>query len=90
MLRRAGRSVAEPTLLLVHTLRAPGTPAWVRTEIVGVLAYLALPLDMIPDFLPLGFSDDLIVISAAVASLGTSITDEIRSRVRRDLDRCFG
>ena len=43
---------------------------WVSLEGVGAITYFISPLDVIPDALPVvGFSDDLGVVSAAVAKI---------------------
>ncbi len=43
--------------------RAPGVPAAAKAVMPGVLVYLASPIDIIPDFIPvLGQLDDLLVL----------------------------
>jgi uncharacterized membrane protein YkvA (DUF1232 family) len=42
----------------------PTMPNAVRIPLVLLLAYLALPLDLVPDFIPvLGYADDAIVVA---------------------------
>lgn len=65
-----------------------GTPAYVRTTLIGALAYFLLPTDALPDFLAvLGFTDDATVLAAALASVGRHITEEHREAARRRLDQ---
>ena len=43
--------------------RDPGVPAVAKAVMPGVLVYLASPIDLIPDFIPvLGQLDDLLVL----------------------------
>ncbi len=45
----------------------PRVPWYTRVPLVGLLLYLAMPLDIIPDFIPIiGQLDDLLVAGVAV------------------------
>jgi uncharacterized membrane protein YkvA (DUF1232 family) len=47
----------------------PDTPRGVRIRLALLLAYLALPLDLIPDFVPvLGYADDAIIVALVLRS----------------------
>ena len=75
--------MAEDAGALYFSMLDPRTPAWVKGVSAAALAYFILPLDMVPDLLPIiGLSDDLTVLSAAIAALSTHITDEHRSKAR--------
>ncbi|MEM9106298.1 MAG: YkvA family protein [Pseudomonadota bacterium] len=51
------------------------TPHRVRGILLAALAYFVLPLDGLPDFLAfVGFSDDVAVLTAALAAIRTHIT----------------
>jgi uncharacterized membrane protein YkvA (DUF1232 family) len=68
-------------LILYYTLRAPNTPLWVRTVILGTLGYFISMIDAIPDLTPfLGYTDDISVMAAAIATLSQYITPEIKKR----------
>jgi uncharacterized membrane protein YkvA (DUF1232 family) len=74
---------AEDALSGWFCARDPRTPARVRYTLMMALGYLVLPVDAIPDFLPLlGFSDDAAVIAAAIATVAGSITDDHREKAR--------
>src|SRR5689334_2467495 len=46
--------------------RDPRVSIWPKAMLVGALAYVVLPFDLIPDFLPLiGEVDDLVIVLAA-------------------------
>ncbi|SIO34962.1 Uncharacterized membrane protein YkvA, DUF1232 family [Singulisphaera sp. GP187] len=75
--------LAHETVALYFCLLDPKTPLWVKGIVGAALAYFILPLDAIPDFLPLaGFSDDAGVLAAALTAVSAHITDEHRARAR--------
>lgn len=66
--------------------RDPATPRRVRMTLLAALGYFVLPIDAIPDIMPLlGFTDDAAVIAAAIAAVAGSITPEHRERARKAL-----
>jgi uncharacterized membrane protein YkvA (DUF1232 family) len=85
--RAAGRlPFAEDALAAWFCARDPATPARVRYTLLAALGYFVLPIDAIPDLLPLiGFSDDAAVIAAAIASVAAQIRPEHRDRARETL-----
>jgi len=55
---------------------------------LAALTYLIMPLDFVPDFIPVaGFSDDLVALTAVISLWSNHITPSIRERARRKLDR---
>ena len=56
---------------LLKRLAADGTlPREVRIRLALLLGYLALPIDLIPDFIPvLGYADDLIIVALVLRSV---------------------
>ncbi|MBB5784601.1 DUF1232 domain-containing protein [Nonomuraea jabiensis] len=58
-------------LRLVRRLAADRTlPRGVRIRLGLLLVYLAFPLDLIPDFIPvLGYADDAIIVAAVLRSV---------------------
>lgn len=59
------------TVILLRRLAAdPDLPRGVRIRLVLLLGYLVLPIDLIPDFIPvLGFADDAIIVAIALRSV---------------------
>ena len=87
LLRRVGRTVARPALECLELLLDGATPYQVRLTMLAALAYLLLPLDLIPDFIPAaGFSDDLVALTALLGLCGRHLTPAIRERAQRRLD----
>jgi uncharacterized membrane protein YkvA (DUF1232 family) len=67
LLREALRLLPD-VLRLIRRLAADKTlPRGVRIRLGLLLAYLALPIDVIPDFIPLlGYADDAIIVTAVL------------------------
>lgn len=70
LLREAVRILPD-VLRLIRRLAADNTlPSGLRTRLWLLLAYLALPFDLIPDFIPvLGYADDAIFVTAVLRSV---------------------
>jgi len=63
-LAEARRLVPDLVRLLRDLGRDPSLPSGVRRRIGFLLAYLAMPFDLVPDFIPvLGYADDVIVVA---------------------------
>lgn len=89
--RVAGREIIEKVLILYHTLRAPSTPKWARAAILGALGYFISPIDTLPDLIPgVGYTDDLTVIVAALVTVASHITPEIKAKAREQVAKLFG
>ncbi|TWF93342.1 YkvA family protein [Saccharopolyspora dendranthemae] len=70
MLSEALRLLPDTLRLLRRLAADPGMPRGVRIRLGGLLAYLALPFDLVPDFVPvLGYADDAIVVVAVLRSV---------------------
>src|SRR6478735_323222 len=66
--------------------RDPATPRRVRMTLLAALGYFVLPIDALPDIMPLlGFTDDAAVLAAAIAAVAGSIKVEHRERARKAL-----
>lgn len=88
---KAGREVIRLALTLYYCLQDEDTPRWARTVIVGALGYFIFPADIIPDFVPgAGYTDDLAVLVAAVATVMVHIKSEHREQVEERLKEWFG
>ena len=63
------------------------TPTKTKGILLGALAYFVLPLDAVPDILAgIGFTDDIAVLSAAIAAVRASITPAHRSAAKKAID----
>jgi uncharacterized membrane protein YkvA (DUF1232 family) len=87
--RKAARYVpfAEDLVAAYYCAFDPATPTRVRAVLIGALGYFVMPLDVIPDFIAgLGFTDDVTVLIAAIATVGAHITPAHRAAARAALD----
>ena len=74
--RRAGRSVdwrqivrlvGDVVVLLKRLVADPEVPRGTRWWLGGLLVYLLLPIDLVPDFIPvLGYADDAVIVAIAL------------------------
>ncbi|WP_248308670.1 YkvA family protein [Bosea sp. 124] len=87
-LKRVAKRIpfAEDLLAAWICARDPATPRRVRLTLLAALGYFVLPIDAIPDIMPiLGFTDDAAVIAAALAAVAGSITVEHREKAKQSL-----
>ncbi len=87
-LKRVAKRIpfAEDVLAAWICARDPATPRRVRLTLLAAVGYFVLPIDAIPDIMPIiGFTDDAAVIAAALAAVAGSITPEHREKAKRTL-----
>lgn len=73
-----GLSWRQRLALVVALVRDPRIPTHVRLLIPAVLLYLALPLDIIPDFIPvLGALDDILVVVVALRIILSALPEGV-------------
>lgn len=77
---------AEDLLAAYYCAFDRNTPGHVRVILLGALAYFVMPIDVIPDLLPLfGFADDAAMLAAALKAVSDAIRPEHREAARRKL-----
>lgn len=63
-------AIPDIARLLWRVIRDERAPRLVRYGLMGLAAYLALPIDVVPDWIPmLGQIDDLVVLTVGVRTL---------------------
>jgi uncharacterized membrane protein YkvA (DUF1232 family) len=85
LLRKAAKKApfAEDALAAWYCARDPATPSRVRLILISAVAYFVLPIDAVPDFLPmLGFADDAAVIAAAIGAVASELKPEHRQKAK--------
>lgn len=89
--RRLGVSVVYAALLLYYAYRRKETPAWAKRIVLGVLGYLLMPLDMLPDLTPIiGYTDDVGMLSFGIVTIAAYINADIKTQAREQLRKWFG
>jgi len=75
---------AREVVTLYYCATDPATPMKAKATAIGALAYWILPIDLIPDFVPVaGFADDATAVLLAYKALSSQITDEHRERAEQ-------
>ncbi len=92
--KRSAKAIGESTLTtaftLYNTFNDDKTPIWAKTVVGGAIAYLILPLDAIPDYLPvIGFVDDAGALAAASATVAAHITPTHKREGKRQMEEFF-
>jgi uncharacterized membrane protein YkvA (DUF1232 family) len=68
-LKEAFRLLPDLIRLIKRLAADPDTPSGVRIRLALLLVYLALPIDLIPDFVPvIGYADDAIIVALVLRS----------------------
>ena len=62
-----------------------------KAKIYGALGYFLLPLDILPDFIPMaGYTDDLTAVIWALHTVWKNITPEIKAQAAAKTAQWFG
>jgi uncharacterized membrane protein YkvA (DUF1232 family) len=70
LLKEAMRILPDLLRLLRRLAGDADLPRGVRIRLGLLMAYLAIPIDLIPDFIPvLGYADDAIIVAAVLRSV---------------------
>ncbi|TWT01582.1 YkvA family protein [Planomicrobium sp. CPCC 101079] len=85
-----GFKALHAAVVLYYSLKDPNLPNKDRMIIIGALGYLILPVDVIPDFIPVvGFTDDIAVIIAALGRVINSVSEESKIKAHQQLKVWF-
>lgn len=77
---------AEDAVAIYYCALDRTTPVHVRGSILAALAYFIMPVDTLPDFMPLlGFTDDAAGLAATLKLISTYVRDEHRQAARQAL-----
>lgn len=88
---RLGAPVVRQLYSLYFLWKSPHTPTQTKVIILGALVYFFSPIDAIPDLLgPLGFTDDIAVITLIYSQMKAYLTDDIREQARIATDKILG
>jgi uncharacterized membrane protein YkvA (DUF1232 family) len=69
-LRDALRLVPDVVRLVKRLAADPALPRGVRWRLSALLVYLVLPIDLVPDFVPVvGYADDAVILALALRSV---------------------
>ena len=88
--KKAGIEVIYLALLLYYTLGSNTLFLKDKAIIYGALGYFILPIDLIPDYIPvIGLSDDFGTLIYAYNIIKDNINDDIRGKAKKKLCSLF-
>lgn len=86
-LKQRARLLKREAYAMYFASRDPRTPWYAKALLGLVLAYLASPIDLIPDFIPvLGYLDDLVLVPAGISLALRMIPAEVMVDARARAD----
>lgn len=89
--KKMGGKLLFNVYVLYYVLKSKDVPIKVKAEIIGALGYVIVPLDLIPDFIPVaGFADDLAAVTFAVQVARAHITPDIQQKAEQKILEIFG
>ncbi|MBO5942091.1 MAG: DUF1232 domain-containing protein [Bacteroidales bacterium] len=88
--KKAGLKIIYYALLLYYVLKDEDTPSQQKLIIIGALGYFILPVDLVPDFIPVaGFADDAAALLACLKAVGSNVTPKIKAQATQKLSDWF-
>ena len=88
--KKAGIKVIYYVLLLFYALKSDKVTMAEKGLIVAALGYFILPLDLIPDFIPIaGYGDDAAVLYGLIQKLDC-IDERVKAQAKSKLKEWFG
>lgn len=92
---KTGKAVGEPILRkaleLYYAMARQDMPIDAKLKVMGALAYLVMPLDLIPDFIPVvGWTDDAAALAFAYSGVQDYVDDAVKAEADRKLKEIFG
>ncbi|WP_018631602.1 YkvA family protein [Neomegalonema perideroedes] len=86
-----GREGLTKAFLAYHLVMDSQTPLAARGVLAGALAYFVLPIDLIPDVIPVvGFTDDVAALAAGLATAAACTTEEHRKKAAASVANLIG
>jgi uncharacterized membrane protein YkvA (DUF1232 family) len=88
---KMGSKLVYYSLLLFYGLQDSEVPTKAKLTIAGALGYLILPIDLIPDMIPvIGFADDLAIIVYALYQVSSHISEKTKVKAYNQVKGWFG
>ena len=87
---KAGDAVIRTALTLYYHLEDTSISSAQKVAIIGALGFFIMPLDIIPDAIPvLGFTDDLAALTAVYNLIKDNVSDSTLSKVETKMNEWF-
>lgn len=85
MAHKFGGKIIYCALLLFYTLEDEGVSQKNKVAIIGGLCYFIWPFDFIPDFIPVGYTDDLTALVAVISLIRSNISEATHERTKEKM-----
>ena len=83
--KSASSELLRAVVMLYVILQEPTVPTLTKAMIVAALGYFICPIDLIPDFLPFGFVDDLAILTTTLGKVYLYKNEQVREQVEEIL-----
>ena len=91
LVKLAGIKVCYAALILYYALANKDFPVKEKMWVIGALGYLILPIDLIPDFIPVvGYGDDLAALIYVLKKVYGQITPDVLEKAKEKIRSVFG
>ncbi len=89
--KEIGVAVIYKALQLFYVTQKPEVAMKVKATIYGALGYLILPIDLVPDMIPVvGYGDDAAAIAFALGLAHMYIDEGVCQQAKTKLENIFG
>lgn len=89
--KKAGSGLIYKALQLFYAMQNPDCPITVKGAIIAALGYFILPVDLVPDFIPVvGYTDDLAAVGAVITMANMYIDDKVMNNAKNKMRDLFG
>ncbi len=88
--KKAGVNLVYAVYVCFEVIKSPYVPIKDKALIFGALGYFISPIDIIPDFLPGGFVDDMAAIMYALKTVRGCVTKEMKQNALENTSSIFG
>ena len=87
--KKLGKEAIRKVLTLYYIMIDPNTEIKDRLSILGTITYLISPIDAVPDTLPGGYMDDIILVTTLLGLLNKLNTNTIKQEVEETIAKWF-
>ena len=87
--KKLGKEAIRKVLTLYYIMIDPNTEIKDRLSILGTITYLLSPIDAVPDALPGGYMDDIILVTTLLGLLNKLNTNTIKQEVEETIAKWF-
>ncbi len=86
---KIGKDTIRKILELYFVMLKPDVPVKIKITIISALIYFVIPLDIIPDFIPGGYTDDIGAVLGAFTIAHSYIDDNVRNKADITIQQWF-